>query len=346
MLPVLASLIPSLVSSLAGPAALFGSSLGSIKEGSSVGMNPFETLVDSIFNGGSNRLTRLDSQRDYNFQREQFDWNKEQADLAREREDTAAQRGVADMRAAGLSPMAQFSGAAGATANGASASPTAMSMSPTNVLNGAIQILQLVQSLKMNNAQIDKTRAETASILANNHFNDVTFDSRVGSLIDQSSLGRAQLLDYLRDSTYSRQAGITASMPPELKLILGASHLAGLKSNNKLSYDDIKGLVTGSTDYTSTIPNLKAAVDLSKGLLNGSIKPEKINEAIEALNNGSDYSNANHPPVRSATTGKLLSEQELEKIRAENAKKLQNFQKTQKEKYSAKKPDWNKRFSH
>lgn len=73
--------------------------------------NPFGQLWKTIT--GQNSAEKQNSQN-LAFQQQQFDYQKELNQTIMNREDTAAQRSVADMRAAGLSPLAQFSNTAGA----------------------------------------------------------------------------------------------------------------------------------------------------------------------------------------------------------------------------------------
>lgn len=303
MLPLLASAIPALAGLVAGPAALATGIGSAIKQAND---NPgsqtwLGSATDELFNGGANRINlaesqaaRAQQQAQYNqnmaFQREQFDYQKQLNDLQIQREDTAAQRQVADMRAAGISPLAQFSSAStgslsGSGFSGPSASPVAGSASPISLISGVAEIAQMIQSLQMNKAQIQKTKAETAGILGNNQFSDDTYATRVLREKLITSKSESELQQFLYNDNYMRLFGITPSMSEKERLFQIIKHLGSFETTQSSAVldEELFNRFNGSTTYTDNGFNVASFIKNFAESLGLDVEKAKDNPLIQLL---------------------------------------------------------------
>lgn len=106
--------------------------------------------LPSLIGGGASLATNLIN---YGQQKDAFDWEKAQMDLTRSREDNAIQRRVADLKAAGMSPVL-------ATGSGAASASPIHVQAPQYAggdVEAAMSILQGQRNIAQTNAQIMAT---------------------------------------------------------------------------------------------------------------------------------------------------------------------------------------------
>lgn len=142
----------------------------------------FNSIVNAVNAGQNNQMNWMNyeeskrvNEQNYQFQKSVFDYNKSQADITRSREDNAVQRKVADLRAAGLSPvLAAGSGSGSAsmpvlTAPQQQYTPRQHNQAPT------VNIESVMNAMKMK-ADIARSEAETENINLQNQKNKYDFD--------------------------------------------------------------------------------------------------------------------------------------------------------------------------
>lgn len=250
------------------------------------------------------------------FQRENLDWQKAVQEKQWQREDSSYQRTVADMRQAGLSPLAM---------NGTDAAGEAVStVAPQNTyqrqgkdyswlsqgvnqgISTVIDMMRLKNEKAQSDAQVEKTNAETAHILADTDFFNASAGTRLAGLmldnknkganyvntVSNSSLTRLRsigeaLSNMSRADTmrYNRYFGINPDMSEKERLASLALKMSGLnggltKNDARSVLKDLSGFATQSDKnaftnvadflFTPTNPvTAKIADKLDNSPLNG-----------------------------------------------------------------------------
>lgn len=170
----------------------------------------------------TNETNRDIANKNLEFQRENLDYQKALQEKIFQREDSSYQRTVADMRAAGLSPLA-MNGTNGA---GEAIQTTApqnsysrqskdyswISQATNNGINTVMELSRLKNESEQSKAAVAKTKAETANILANTDFFNLSSDLRLQGLRHQNNLSAAQYNKVIADTVYSRLQSIGQSL--------------------------------------------------------------------------------------------------------------------------------------
>lgn len=200
------------LSSLAG----IGAGLG--KAAAGVATSVAGPLISGLFGSRdtdkTNETARDIANDNLQFQRENLDYQKALQEKIFQREDSSYQRTVADMRAAGLSPLA-MNGTNGA---GEAIQTTApensysrqgkdyswISKATDNGINTALELSRLKNESDQSAATVAKTKAETANILANTDFFNLSASLRLQGLMHQNNLSAAQYNKVIADTVHSR----------------------------------------------------------------------------------------------------------------------------------------------
>lgn len=171
------------------------------------------------------------------FQRENLDYQKQLQQQIFNREDTSYQRTVADMRNAGISPLAMqgTNGAGEAISTEAlnnsmvaqgyqaqgwqaqKAQTLRSAMTDAEVLRGILDITTSISNLQKNSE-------ETRSLSIQNDYAQSSFDSRLAQQKAQTILSHYSVLDAREKRYYNNLYGITESMPEDQKLAHIASY--------------------------------------------------------------------------------------------------------------------------
>lgn len=229
----------------------------------------YGTLTD-LWNNFSGKTSKDIAEKNYNLQREQFDYQKQLNDLMMEREDTAYQRAVKDAQAAGLSASSVSGGAAASGANSAPA-PQINDYAQDKFMHGmnlVNAITQFQNNITQQNiakykaeADINKTNAETASILANNELFDY-------ELAGRKKLFDADTADRLRNYDFNNKFNIFNGADPYEKFAI-------LNNLDSSRFSDI--IQTNQFNKIGLLYNLLAT-------LGGKATDGKINSIDSALN--------------------------------------------------------------
>lgn len=170
----------------------------------------------------TNQTNRDIANKNLEFQRENLDYQKALQEKIFQREDSSYQRTVADMRAAGLSPLAMngTNGAGEAIQTTAPANSYSrqgkdyswISQATNNGINAAMELSRLKNESEQSKATVAKTEAETANILANTDFFNLSSGLRLQGLMHQNNLSAAQYNKVIADTVYSRLQSIGQSL--------------------------------------------------------------------------------------------------------------------------------------
>ena len=232
----------------------------------------YGTLTD-LWNNFTGKTSKDIAEKNYNLQREQFDYQKQLNDLMMEREDTAYQRAVKDAQAAGLSASSVSGGAAAA---GASSAPAPQIndyaqdkfMHGMNLVNAITQFQNNItqQSIARSKAEADinKTNAETASILANNELFNY-------ELAGRKKLFDADTADRLRNYDFNNKFNIFNGADPYEKFAI-------LNKLDSSRFSDI--IQTNQFNKIGLLYNLLATLG---GFATGG-KISSIDSALNAIN--------------------------------------------------------------
>lgn len=174
------------------------------------------------------------------FQKEKLKYDQQLQQQIFNREDTAYQRTIADMRAAGISPLAmQGTNAAGeaiqttAPQNGMVYDYTSGMSTDADKFNAVISAIGQISSVMAQSQQV-------RSLKLQNDFTEKTLDQRVAREQAQTILAKYNALD-ARDKRYFQNIfGVNDHMPRELQLANIASVLA-------MSDDDFKSRLNGKS---------------------------------------------------------------------------------------------------
>lgn len=127
-------------------------------------------IVNAGVNGYNNQknyeLQKEYAEKNYQFQREQFEYQKELNDIQRQREDTAIQRQVKDLEAAGINPLTASELKGSASSGGSSTSftgvdaPQKANTDFSKVIPDIEGIASTVQSLIQQKQDLNNTKAQ------------------------------------------------------------------------------------------------------------------------------------------------------------------------------------------
>lgn len=344
-------------------------------------MGFFSSFVDGIFGIGRDRMQQeADSdntwaqinsneriaQQNLDFQRENLDYQKALQQQIFAREDSSAQRNVADMRKAGLSPLAQFPGSPSANQvvptealhndfehPGFKPAPSARSLQPFNFLED-------IQSFRSSQKQIEGMQLDNEGKRIENLVNASTALSRIDSSTVDSILKRYSALDKREQQAYNSFYGISPNMNDKEKAIailgtqLGVFDPQGTGSDLRNGLEDLSKPFNSYVNYASPrhLPDeyksmlksqLNLLTDVVGGLSNSpislpSFEPDKstkigINSSnyLQYVPKGIDFEKyiSSSSDEKRAMTSKLSR---LEKQKLEQAIKVYEFEK-QKERY-------------
>lgn len=182
---------------------------------------------DRFKNGESNTTNKDIADQNLEFQRENLDYQKALQQQIFNREDSSYQRTVSDMRAAGLNPLSMT----GTNAAGAIV-PTAplnnqYQHQDVSGLNAISSVLSLFQGLRSNQAQIDKTEAETDAQEIENDFNRSTADSRRAGLFAENLSKQIQAMDSKDQRYYNQFFNLNNSMSEKERIAHIALKITG-----------------------------------------------------------------------------------------------------------------------
>lgn len=201
-----------LLSGLAAAGGFLGKAAAGVA--SSVAGPLISGLFGSRDTDKTNETNRDIANENLKFQRENLDYQKALQEKIFQREDSSYQRTVADMRAAGLSPLA-MNGTNGAGEALQVAAPVNsysrqgkdyswISDATNKGVNAAIELSRLKNESDQSQANVEKTEAETANILANTDFFNLSAGLRLQGLMHQNNLSAAQYNKIIADTVYSR----------------------------------------------------------------------------------------------------------------------------------------------
>lgn len=242
----------------------------------------FQTIGDIINPLGYQR--QID-QENLAFQQETFDYQKELQEQIFDREDNAYQRTVADMRAAGLSPLAM-----NGTNNAGEAiavSPSEHTADPTmasNMLFGMINSVLGIQKQKADidymNAEKDKIFSEVANLNDQTSFNQATRAMRTYGITLDTMLKGVNLQDLVQDKNIRETLGIRKNASnDEIKMQI-IKKLLGIKDTSESSLQwKAGGGINVDANYDNNTPNVKDML----GTLTEALGMKKDNKLMEAI---------------------------------------------------------------
>lgn len=258
--------------------------------------------ITDLTNASNERIAN----QNLGFQRENLDYQKQLQQQIFNREDTSYQRTVADMRKAGISPLAMQ----GTNGAGEAISTEAMNnsmvaqgyqaqgwqaqkaqtlrsaMTDAEVLRGILDITSAVSNLQKNSE-------ETRSLSIQNDYAESSFNSRLAQQKAQTILSHYSVLDAREKRYYNNLYGITESMPEDQKLahiasfeLLSDEEKAKRKTGKALrEFEDRLDLKNFDKYGTFDSGLIKAAVkDVTKNVVDVVSAPSnavgKINEKV------------------------------------------------------------------
>lgn len=241
----------------------------------------------------TNALNKQIAEENLAFQQKQFEYQQSLNEKQMQREDSQYQRTVADMRAAGLSPLtmqglnSSTPGVAGTPLDNSmqyqSSSVTAPQIPQfSNMLEAASKFVSDTESIKSQKLQNDAQEIE-------NKFSNLSFASRLAQFMNQESEQTYRLWNMAHDQRYKQFTGVADSMDSREKLIRTIlAQLGVTPSNDKHSYG--KNKVTRLSDGNfyieqgsiSDFPNFNYGYEnLNKGFEKaGKLFGDLLNKAV------------------------------------------------------------------
>lgn len=162
----------------------------------------------------------------YQQQKDQQEWQRSMFEQAWNREDNAAQRRVADLKAAGLSPVLAAGGAA-ATSQAPQISAPQMARTNffdkmTDGIQVATNLMQQKQQIEATDAQIEKTKAETDNLRQTHSLNPEKFDLQ--KKIAESGITARDIQTAMKNHDFSifQKLGIPTNSNGQLQQLINA----------------------------------------------------------------------------------------------------------------------------
>lgn len=212
------------------------------------------------------------NEKNLEFQRENLEYQQALQQQIFQREDSSYQRTVADMRAAGLSPltMSGTNGAGEAISVGAlnaGTAPTRQAYQAQGLYNHQAEQLAKMEQLKMildgfssvtkSIQDIQKSREETQALRLQNDYNNQTLHSRVNQQYIQEAISNYNRLSQSQRARYNNYYGINDGMSDVEKYSRIIATELGLTTRTE-KYEDNFGSysVKGNEDYRTIYENM------------------------------------------------------------------------------------------
>lgn len=202
--------------------------------------------------------------------REMFDanmaWQKEENQITRDREDNAVQRRAADLEKAGINPMIAGLGQGAQAGLGGVVTPPQMQQNNVGEIIAGMQLGSSIADIKLKNAQVKKTEAETDNIeeqtthaknsnpviLENMRKEGVKLDAETTNIIEDTQLKKSNqllnsantLLIDAKTDTEREQAKKTAQETAVLVATMEYTYKQIESENGKIEYQKLINQLT------------------------------------------------------------------------------------------------------